>query len=86
MLPCSESSDIVVFIQANGRVATAASGLGDAADLFITMADAKTGEILDLIELYPAGYFPSSAEFYFGPDFDIELASKKIGSARKKVR
>ena len=86
MLPCSENSDIVVFVQANGRVATAASGLEDAADLFITLADAKTGEILDLIQLYPAGNFTSSAEVYFGPDLDIELLDMNIGSIPKKAK
>jgi hypothetical protein len=86
MLPCSENSDIVVFVQAYGRVATAASGLEDGADLFITLADAKTGEILDLIRLYPGGNFTSSAEAYFGPDLDIELLDMNIGAIPRKAK
>ncbi len=84
MLPCSESSDIVIFIQAYGQVVT--NSPGDYAVLYITMADAKTGEILGLIRLYPDGNFPSSAEFYFGPDLDIEFLDMNFGSIHKKAK
>lgn len=95
MLPCSENSDILVFVQGRGQVVTEARsavsafsyvGYEDEADLFITMADAKTGEILDLTQLYPGGNLPSDTELYFGADLDIELASKNIGSVPKKAR
>jgi len=85
MLPCSENSDILVFVQGGGQVFPI-GGPDDAAELFVTMADVKTGEILDLIELYPGGNFPSSAEVYFGPDLDVELASKNVGSIPRKTR
>jgi len=85
MLPCSEKSDILVFVQGGGQVFPI-GGPDDAAELFVTMADVKTGEILDLIELYPGGNFPSSAEVYFGPDLDVELASKNVGSIPRKTR
>ncbi len=60
MLPCSENSDIVVFVQGRGQIFTG-SGPDDVADLFITMADAKTGEILGLIQPL------SRLQFSFGP-------------------
>ncbi len=95
MLPCSENSDILVFVQAKGQVVTGARsaltafgrvGPQEDADLFVTMADAKTGEILDLIQLYPDGNFLLVPETCFGPDLDIELASKNIGSVGKKAK
>ena len=85
MLPCSEKSDIVVFVQGRGKVFTA-GGPGDSADFFITMADAKTGEILVLIKLHPSCNFLVAPEFCFGPDLDIELASKNIGAIPKKAK
>ncbi|MGD0522208.1 MAG: hypothetical protein ABSA48_13195 [Terracidiphilus sp.] len=86
MLPCSENSDIVVFVQGQGQVVTAGSGLEDAADLFITLADAKTGEILGLIQLYPDCNFLLVPEACIGPDLDIELTDMNLGSFRKKAK
>jgi hypothetical protein len=85
MLPCSENSDIVVFVQGRGKVFTAA-GPDDTAELFITIADAKTGEILGLIQLYPDCNFLLVPEACFGPILDIELASKNIGAVPKKAK
>jgi hypothetical protein len=94
MLPCSENSDILVFIQGRGQALTGVrpamtasfGGPAEAADLFVTMADAKTGEILGQIRLYPDGDFLLRPEACFGPDLDIELASKNIGSVGKKTK
>ncbi len=94
MLPCSENSDILVFVQGRGQVLTGARGAmtsafggpAEVADLIVTMADAKTGEILDLIQLYPDGDFFVRPEACFGPDLDIELASKNIGSVGKNAK
>jgi hypothetical protein len=94
MLPCSENSDILVFVHGRGQVITGArsamtaaiGGPADVADLFITLADAKTGEILDLIQLYPDGNFLLVPDICFGADLDIELASKNIGSVGKKTK
>jgi hypothetical protein len=86
MLPCSENSDILVFVRSAGQIVPGGSNIPDLANLSVTMADAKTGEILDLIRLYPGGNFPAPAEVYFGADFDIELASKNIGSIPKKTK
>jgi hypothetical protein len=85
MLPCSENSDIVVFVQGRGKIFTA-GGPGDSADLFVTMADAKTGEILDLIHFYPDCNFLLVPEACYGPVVDIELASKNIGSIPKPAK
>jgi hypothetical protein len=85
MLPCSENSDIVVFVQGRGKVFTA-GGPGDTADLFITLADAKTGEIVALIQLYPDGNFLLAPYSCFGPGLDIELLDMNIGSIPKKEK
>jgi hypothetical protein len=47
------------------------------------MADAKTGEILGLIQLFPGGSFIDSAEDAFGGRLDNQLAIMNVGSARK---
>jgi hypothetical protein len=94
MLPCSENSDILVFIQGRGQVLTGARGAmtstfggpAEVANLFVTMADAKTGEILDQIRLFPDGDFYSQPDICFGPDLDIELLDMNIGSIPKKAK
>jgi hypothetical protein len=84
MLPCSENSDIMVFVQSNGKIPAGMAGFSEFANLYVTMADAKTGEILGLIRLYPDGNnFLLSSEIYFGAALDAELVSMNIGSARK---
>lgn len=91
MLPCSENSDILVFVQGEGQVLTEnratmtflAGGPAEDAEVLVTMADAKTGEILGLIQLFPGGSFIDSAEDAFGGRLDNQLAIMNVGSARK---
>ena len=65
MLPCSENADIVVFVQAYGQVVT--NSPGDSAELYVTMADAKTGESR-FYQAYPDGIvFLQAQNPYFGP-------------------
>ena len=93
MLPCSEKSDILVFVQGVGQVLTSGratmtfmvGGPAEAADVFITMADAKTGEIIGLIRLYPGSGFLHLAEDTFGRSLDDLLAGMNIGLARKNA-
>lgn len=94
MLPCSATSDVLVFVKASGTAATesreAVSGLiggpTSAATFIVTMADAKTGEILGLIRIRLIGDFLSSAEDAFGQGLDDNLADMNIGSARKNAK
>jgi hypothetical protein len=94
MLPCSEKSDILVFVQGVGQVLTngratmtlLVGGPAEAADVFITMADAKTGEIIGLIRLYPGSGLLHPAEDTFGQSLDDLLANMNIGSARKNAK
>jgi hypothetical protein len=50
------------------------------------MADAKTGEIIGLIRLYPGSGFLHPAEDTFGLSLDDHLANMNIGSARKNAK
>jgi hypothetical protein len=95
MLPCSENSDILVFVQGVGQVLTenraamtfVIGGPAENAEVLVTMADAKTGEIVGLIQIYPdSGGFLDSAENAFGEGLDNQLAIMNIGSARKNAK
>jgi hypothetical protein len=94
MLPCSEKSDILVFVQSVGQVLTGgratmtfiAGGPAEGADVFVTMADAKTGEIIGLIKTFPGAGFLDDAEVEFGQRLDCQLANMNIGSARKNPK
>ncbi|MGA3345360.1 MAG: hypothetical protein ABSC76_10875 [Terracidiphilus sp.] len=94
MLPCSEKSDILVFVQGMGQVLTDGragmnlliGGPAEAADVFITMADAKTGEIIGLIRLYPGSGFLHPTDDTFAQSLDDNLAIINIGSARKNAK
>jgi hypothetical protein len=94
MLPCSENSDILVFVQGDGQVLTAGratmtfavGGVAEGATVFVTMADAKTGEIVGLIKTYPGAGFLDNAELEFGEELDCPLSIMNIGSARKNTR
>jgi hypothetical protein len=63
-----------------------AGGPAEGADVFITMADAKTGEIVGLIKTYPGGGFLDNPELEFGGQLDCPLSNMNIGSARKNLR
>jgi hypothetical protein len=94
MLPCSATSDVLVFVTGAGTAATesreAVSGLiggpTSGAIFIVSMADAKTGEILGLIRIRLVGDFLSSAQDAFGQPLDDNLADMNIGSARKNAK
>jgi len=94
MLPCSVNSDVLVFVQGAGQVVTAGRGamtllIGgpvDAAVLLVTMADAKTGEILGMIRIRPEDDFVQKPEKSFGDRLNNELANMNVGSARKNAQ
>jgi len=91
MLPCSENSDILVFVQGVGQVVTQGrasmtllvGGPAEDAVLLVTIADAKTGEIVGFIQVYPGDAPLLDAEGTFGEKFYQQLADMNIGSARK---
>ena len=74
MLPCSPTSDLLVFVRGS-------SDVREGSVLMVTMADAKSGEILAFIRL---GSFdltdPAS-----GYQFDDDLSNINLGSARKNA-
>jgi hypothetical protein len=94
MLPCSEKSDILVFVQGQGQVLTdnragmtmLVGGPAEGALVLVAMADAKTGEIVGLIQIYPGDGFLDSAEGACGEKLENELAIMNIGSARKNAK
>jgi hypothetical protein len=93
MLPCSENSDILVFVQGVGQVVTQAratmtlfvGGPAEDATLLVTIADAKTGEVLGFIQVYPGDASLLDAEEAFGQKLYQQLADMNIGSARKRA-
>ncbi len=94
MLPCSENSDILVFIQGRGQVLTEgraamsfiAGGPAEGGILLVTMADAKTGEILGQIRVRPDSGFLDNGEAAFGEPIEEQLVNMNIGSARKNAK
>jgi hypothetical protein len=94
MLPCSENSDILVFVQGEGQVLTGGraamtllvGGPAEGATVFVTMSDAKTGEIVGFIKTYPGAGFLESAELEFGDPLESQLVIMNIGSARKNAK
>jgi len=94
MLPCSENSDILIFVQGEGQVLTGGratmtlviGGPAEGAVLLVTMADAKTGEIVGLIKIYTDDGFFGNAEEAFGQRLDEHLGIMNIGAARKKPK
>ena len=94
LLPCSAKSDVLVFVQAEGDVLTnGKKAMGwlvtgqafSSATLVLTMADAKTGEILAFIRLVAVGDFLNDAEKAFGVSLDRQLKRLKIGTIPVKA-
>ena len=91
MLPCSENSDILVFVQGVGQLVTASrssmsllvGGPTEDAVLFVTFADAKTGEILGFIQVYPSDASLLQVQDAFGPKLLQQFVDMNVGSARK---
>jgi len=78
MLPCSENSEILVFVYG------VAGPLVKDIALFISIADAKTGEIVAFIQVYPNDASLWDAESAFGQKLHQQLTDMKIGSANKR--
>jgi hypothetical protein len=95
MLPCAANSDVLVFIQGAGAVPTpgrqamgalAGSILTEGAVVYVTFADAKTGEIIAMIRFRNVGDFLADPEEGFATPLDEALADINLGSSRKIER
>ena len=99
LLPCAAKSDVLVFVEGEGQVLTGGKktmGLlfGGAAysgaTLILTMADAKTGEILTFARLVNLTGLGSGEQFMndtdkaYGKALDKQLSKMKIGIAPAK--
>ena len=99
LLPCAAKSDVLVFVEGEGQVLTGgkkAMGMliGGAANsgatLILTMADAKTGEILTFARLVNINSFGGAEQFMddtekaYGKALDKQLSKLRIGSNTAK--
>lgn len=99
LLPCAANSDVLVFVEGEGQVLTGgkkAMGMliGGAANsgatLILTMADAKTGEILTFARLVNINSFGGAEQFMddtekaYGKALDKQLAKMKISQSPGK--
>jgi hypothetical protein len=94
LLPCAAKSDVLVFVEGEGQVLTdgkkamgwlVGGRVASGATLILTMADAKTGEILAFTRLSDAesaGHkFLDDAEKTYGKAVDKQFSRMKIGAA-----
>jgi len=99
LLPCAAKSDVLVFVEGEGEVLTGGKKtmsmfIGGAANsnatLILTMADAKTGEILTFARLVNingvAGgqKFMDDTEKAYGKALDKQLGKMKVGQGSGK--
>jgi hypothetical protein len=91
LLPCSAKSDVIVFVEGEGQVHTGGKkamaalvgGAAANATLILTMADAKTGEILAFARMANAESFGEKfvdqADKVYGKALDKQLHKLRIG-------
>ncbi len=96
LLPCSAHSDVLVFVEGEGQVLTGGKktmgilfgGMSSSgATLILTMADAKTGEILAfarLVNVTGGQQFMDNTEKAYGKALDKQLGKLKIGQPAAK--
>jgi lambda repressor-like predicted transcriptional regulator len=99
LLPCAAKSDVLVFVEGEGQVLTGGKKtmgvlLGGAANsgatLILTMADAKTGEILTFARLVNIAGFGGGEQFMddtekaYGKALDRQLSKMKVGQSPGK--
>jgi hypothetical protein len=89
LLPCTANADVLVFVEGQGQVLTGGkkafgillAGPKDSmATLILTMADAKTGEILAFVRLVNADKFVNDSEKAFGKALDKQFKKMKVGT------
>jgi hypothetical protein len=96
LLPCDAKADVLVFVEGQGQVLTGGKQtfgilIGgpkySTATLILTMADARTGEVLAFVRLVNLDKFVKDSEKAFGGALDKQFKKMKIGTAaedRKK--
>jgi hypothetical protein len=90
-LPCSENSDILVFVQGAGQMITQnrsnmtalVGGPDEDAVVYVTMADAKTGEVVAFVQVYPTDASLLDVESAFGLKLSQQFAEMKLGVKRR---
>jgi hypothetical protein len=94
LLPCAAKSDVLVFVQGEGQVVTGGKRTmslligggpaGNYATLILTMADAKTGEIVGfarIINSVMSGEkFLENSDEVYGKPLDKQFTKMRIGS------
>lgn len=93
-LPCAARADVLVFVVGGGAVVTQAEqaitallgpvAKSSKATLVVTMASAKTGEILAFVRLVGYEDFVKHPEDTFGEALDKQFKKLKIGTQKKK--
>jgi hypothetical protein len=87
LLPCAAKSDVLVFVEGEGQVLTGgkkAMGMliggasSSSAALILTMADAKTGELLAFVRLANAEKFLTDSEKAYGKGLDKQFKKMRI--------
>lgn len=98
LLPCSAKADVLVFVEGEGRVLTGGKKTmgvlfggpsASTAALILTMADAKSGEILAYVRMANAEKFLSDSEKAYGGALNKQFKKMRIGTtadAEKKGR
>lgn len=95
MLPCAANSDVLVVIRGAGVIPTlgrsemaalAGGALAQSAIVTVTLADAKSGEILSMIRFRNDNNFLNDAEGGFGDPLNEGLFDLNLGNARKLER
>jgi hypothetical protein len=95
LLPCSAKSDVLVFVEGEGQVLTGGKktmgvifggATASTAALILTMADAKTGEILAYVRMANAEQFLSDSEKAYGSALDKQFKKMRIGTTADQVK
>ena len=91
LLPCAAKSDVLVFVEGEGQLLTGGKkamgllfggGAASGATLILTMADAKTGEIIAFTRLENATLgqqFMDETEKAYGKALDKQFTKLKVG-------
>jgi len=93
LLPCASGADVIVFVSGEGRVLTggkkafdwvllgAGSPISSGGSLVLSMADAKSGEIVAFVRLSNAGKFLNDSERAYGKALDKQFRKMRLGAS-----
>lgn len=95
LLPCTANANVLIFVEGQGQVLTGgkkafgillAGPSASTATLILTMADAKTGEILAFVRMVNADKFVNDSEKAFGKALDKQFNKMKIGTTAENKK